>query len=357
MIHTDASRTGPSPRLTFADSPTVRTGITLYGCAEDEAALFRQRAPRFDVALTITDAPVTEANVELARGNRTISVGHKVSITNSTLLALSRAGVGYICTRSVGANHIDVDYAKSVGIRVDAVSYSPDSVADYTLMLMLMALRQAKSIIRRTDCHDYRLGGPGKELRDLTVGIIGTGRIGRAVMDRLGGFGCPVLAFDTRPTTSAPYLPLDELLMRSDIVTLHTPLTTQTHHLLSRRRLERLKPGAFVINTGRGPLLDTAALLSGLETGRLGGAALDVLEGEEGIFYADCRNSAINNDQLLRLQKLPNVLLSPHVAYYTDHALSDIVENTIMKCSQFAPANVPREPASSSSRQDGAHRG
>jgi D-specific alpha-keto acid dehydrogenase len=203
-------------------------------------------------------------------------------------------------------------------------------------MLMLMAVRNAKSIIRRADVHDYRLEVVrGRELRDLVVGVIGTGRIGAAVMDRLRGFGCRTLAYDGRPKTSADYVPLDELLQLSDIVTLHTPLTADTHHLLDRQRIQQMKHGAFVINTGRGSLLDTDALVSALESGRLGGAALDVLEGEEGIFYADCRNEPIASTSLVRLQRLPNVLVSPHTAYYTDHALSDTVENSLINCLNF----------------------
>src|SRR2546423_8596004 len=168
--------------------PTM--GITIYGCGQDEAVLFREMAPRFGVMPTITEAAVSEANIELASGNRCISVGHKSQIVNSDLLALSRAGMRYISTRSIGYNHINVKYAESVGISVENIAYSPDSVADYALMLMLMAVRNAKSIIRRADAHDYRLSDVrGKGLRDLTIGVIGTGRIGTAVMDRLRGFG------------------------------------------------------------------------------------------------------------------------------------------------------------------------
>lgn len=314
----------------------AEAGITVYGCGQDEAVLFRKMAPRFGVLPTITDAALSEVNIELTFGNRCVSVGHKTPIANSVLLALSRAGVRYLSTRSIGYNHIDVKYAESVGISVENIAYSPDSVADYTLMLMLMAVRNAKSMISRAELDDFRLNDVrGKELRDLSVGVIGTGRIGAAVMDRLRGFGCRILAYDLRPTASADYVPLDELLRRSDIVTLHTPLNADTDHLLNRQRIGRMKRGALLINTGRGPLLDTEALISALESGKLGGAALDVLEGEEGVFYFDCRKKAVENKLLLRLQKLPNVLITPHTAYYTEHALSDTVENTLINCLKF----------------------
>src|SRR5439155_2543144 len=151
-------RTVARPSRSLASPPTSvpAMAITIYGCGQDEAVLFREMAPRFGVLPTITEAAVSEANIELAFGNRCISVGHKTRITNPTLLALSQVGVAYISTRSIGFNHIDVEYAESVGISVGNVAYSPDSVADYTLMLMLMLVRHAKSLVRRTDAHDYR---------------------------------------------------------------------------------------------------------------------------------------------------------------------------------------------------------
>jgi D-specific alpha-keto acid dehydrogenase len=322
--------------MTFCAPAAARRPVTVYGCGPDEAALFREIAPRFGVLPTITEAAVSEATAELAAGNRCVSVGHKTRVTDATLRALGRAGVEYVSTRSIGYDHINVTYAASIGVTVGNVAYSPDSVADYTLMLMLMAVRNAKSVLRRADTHDYRLSEiRGKELRDLTVGVVGTGRIGAAVMARLRGFGCRTLAYDSRPGAAADYVPLEELLRQSDIVTLHTPLTAATHHLLDRRRIARLKDGAYIVNTGRGALLDTEALVHALESGRLGGAALDVLEGEEGIFYADRRNEPVECAALLRLQRLPNVLISPHTAYYTDHALRDTVENSLRNCVQF----------------------
>ncbi|MFC5005066.1 D-isomer specific 2-hydroxyacid dehydrogenase family protein [Dactylosporangium cerinum] len=318
-------------------SPAVpATGITVYGCGPDEAALFRELAPHFGVVPTITAAPVSEADAGLALGNRCVSVGHQTRVTDATLLALRRIGVAYVSTRSVGYDHIDVRSAQRLGMVVGNVAYSPDSVADYTLMLMLMAVRAAKSVLRRVDVHDYRLPpARGRELRDLTVGVVGTGRIGAAVIDRLRGFGGKILATDSRPKAGTDHVPLDALLRQSDIVTLHTPLNADTRHLLDRRRIGLMKRGAYVINTGRGSLLDTGALVLALERGRLGGAALDVLEGEEGIFYADRRNRTVPNEQLLRLQELPNVIVSPHTAYYTDHALSDTVQHSIVNCLEF----------------------
>ncbi|MEU5092411.1 D-isomer specific 2-hydroxyacid dehydrogenase family protein [Streptomyces sp. NPDC021356] len=321
-------------------------GITAFGCGRDEAARFRELAPRFGVTPTITESAVSEDNVHLASGNRCISVGHKTRITPATLRALSRVGVSYISTRSIGYDHIDVDHAGRVGISVGNVCYSPDSVADYTVMMLLMAVRHAKSTVRRADVHDYRLHDVrGKDLRDLTVGVVGTGRIGTAVMERLRVFGCRILAYGNRAGESGESgdpgdeVSLDELLKSSDVVTLHAPLNAETHHLLDRERIQRMKPGAFVVNTGRGALIDTTALVAALEDGRLGGVALDVVEGEEGVFYADRRNAPIDSKPLLRLQEMPNAFISPHTAYYTDRALSETVENSITNCLEFERRN------------------
>jgi D-specific alpha-keto acid dehydrogenase len=314
-------------------------GLTVYGCDRDEAGLFRDLAPRFGIAPTFTEAVPTPDNADLAHGRRCVSVGHKAPLAGSTLLALHHAGVRYVSTRSVGTDHIDLECAERIGISVGNVAYSPDSVADYTLMLTLMLTRDAKATARRVDVHDYRLPRRrGRELRELTVGIVGTGRIGRAVIDRLRPFGPRILASDPRPTAAAEYVALDELLQRSDVVTLHAPLNEGTHHLLTRARVDRMKDGAFLVNTGRGALVDTEALVGALERGRLGGAALDVLEGEGSVFYRDCRGAPIDNAPLLRLHNLPNVLITPHSAYYTDRALRDMVESSLVNCRAFAGA-------------------
>lgn len=320
-----------APRAVPAALPTT---ITIYGCDADEAAHFRAASSRFGIRTAISALPAMEDSAELARGSRCVSVGHRYDVPRTTLRALRRAGVEYLSTRSIGDDHIDRPYAARLGIEVATVQYSPDSVADYTLMLVLMALRHAKAMVRRVDRHDYRLAeARGRELRDLTVGVIGTGRIGSAVVTRLQAFGARVLTHDKRP--AAGHVPLDELLRASDVVTLHTPLDRDTFHLLDARRIALLKPDAIVVNTGRGGLLDTAALLAALERGDLAAAALDVVEGERGIFYADRGDGLLGNDVLARLQALPNVLISPHTAFHTDHALADTVEQTLAGCLAF----------------------
>lgn len=309
--------------------------LTAYGCGAIEAELFHDLAGRFGVHTTISAEAVAPCNAELARGHRCVSVDHRSPIALPTLEALHAAGVQYISTRSVGLDHIDLRSARRLGISVDNVSYSPDGVADYTLMLILMAVRGARSIVRRAEVHDYRGGDvPACELRDLTVGVVGTGRIGSAVMRRLRGFGCRILAFD-RHSSSPEHVSLNELLARSDVVTLHVPLSASTHHLLGHRQFEDMKQGAYLVNTGRGGLVDSAALVTALESGRLGGAALDVLDGEESIFERVHKVAPSGHPLLGRLHALPNVILSPHIAYFTDRSLADAVEASLTGCIRF----------------------
>ncbi len=311
-------------------------GITIYSCERDEAVVFRRLSPRFGVMPTLISDALSKSNAKAAPGNQCVSVGHKSIVSAPTIAALKNAGVKYISTRSVGFNHIDTDAAKKMGIAVGNVAYSPDSVADYTLMLALMAIRNAKSIVRSVVENDFRLSNTrGKELRDMTVGVVGVGRIGQEVIKRLQGFGCHVLAHDRGQKTDANYVSLDELLHNSDIITLHVPLCKDTHHIIGNEQIRKIKQGAFLINTGRGALIDTDALIKALEAGQLGGAALDVLEGEEGLFYFDYTHTPIDNQFLLRLQGMPNVIITPHTAYYTERALHDTALKTIENCVDF----------------------
>jgi D-specific alpha-keto acid dehydrogenase len=320
--------------------PAMKTlGITVYGCEQDEAEIFTELSPRFGVIPTLTSATPSETSAISMPRNRCISVGHRSGISGPTLRALKEAGVEYVSTRSRGLNHIDLHAAETLGITVENVAYAPDGVADYTLMLMLMAIRNAKPIVSSAERYDFRLGSVrGRELRDVTVGVVGAGQIGQAVITRLQGFGCRVLAHNTSHMVpeGAAYVPLTELLRESDIVTLHLPLTRDTHHIIAGEQIRMMKRGAVLINTGRGALVDTDALTIALESGRLAGAALDVIEGEEGLFYFDRTESPIDHPYLLRLQSLPSVLITPHTAYYTERVLYDTVEATLANCLTFA---------------------
>ena len=310
--------------------------ITVFGCEPDEAEIFTKLSSEFGVTVSLIKNAVSENNAKLVRGCRCISVSHKTELSEPILIALKNAGVKYISTRSIGWNHIDIQAAKRLGIQIDTVAYSPGSVADYTLMLILMLVRGTKSILRGAERFNYRLNNlRGKELGDMTVGVVGTGRIGQAVMERLKGFGCRVLAYDCNQNTKASYVAFHELLSNGDIITLHIPLTADTRHIIGCDQMKAMKPGALLINTSRGALVDTEALAKALKEKNIGGAALDVLEGEEGIFYHSCIQRALEHPFLATLQQMPNVIVTPHTAYYTERVLVDTVRNTIKNCLNF----------------------
>jgi D-specific alpha-keto acid dehydrogenase len=315
-----------------------RYGITVYGCEDHEADLFEEMGPRLGVTPTIISDAVSANSIMTGIGNRCVSVGHKTGIGERELRALKDAGAEQISTRSIGVDHINVEAAEALGIAVENVVYAPDGVADFTVMLILMVVRDAREVLRAADRHDFRLGRvPGRDLREMTVGVVGVGNIGTAVITRLQGFGCRVLAYDKgrTATAAADFVSLDALLQQSDIVTLHVPLNARTRHVIGREELAAMKPGACLVNTGRGALVDTEALLEALEHGKLGGAALDVLEGEEGIFYFDRSTTRVDNPSLARLQQLPNAIVTPHTAYYTSATLQETIENTLTQCVNY----------------------
>ena len=313
-----------------------KVDITVFGCEMDEAEVFNKLSNEFGVTVSLIREAVSEDNAKLADGCRCVSVNHKTELSESLLLALKNVGVKYVCTRSIGFNHIDIQAAGQMGMTIGTSVYSPGSVADYTIMLMLMLVRGIKSIMRKTEKQNYCLNYfRGKELRDMTIGVLGTGRIGQAVIERLKGFGCTVLAYDSNYKSGADFVPFCELLKSSDIITLHVPLEKDTFHMIGREQLKTMKKGALLINTARGALIDTGALVKALEDGIIGGAALDVLEGEEGIFYYDCTHKALNHPFLPALQRMPNVIITPHTAYHTERALVDTVSDTIRNCLDF----------------------
>lgn len=318
-------------------SPPPACGLTVFGGEPDELALFETLAPARGVAVTIAGGPA-EATVRSLPRNRYVSVDHRTEVSSRTLGMLARAGVEHLTTRSIGLDHVDLAAAAAHGIMVENVAYAPDGVADFTVMLILMALRHASSVLRSATGHDFRLPAVrGRDLRDLTVGVVGVGSIGGAVVERLQGFGCRVLAHrePARTGPGAEFVGLPQLLRRSDVVTLHVPLDASTHRLLGPREIGSMKRGAVLVNTGRGALVDTEALLTALESGHLGGAALDVVDGEAGIFYTDRRAHPFEHAALTRLLQRPDVIVTPHTAFHTARALHETVEQTLRKCRDF----------------------
>lgn len=306
----------------------------------------RKFSEQYHVQLHQTEEPLTVQSAALAKGSKSISILTS-QVTADVLEALHQAGVRYISTRTIGYDHIDTTYAAKLGIHVGNVSYSPNSVADYTLMLILMATRRMKSILCHALVQNFSLDGvQGRELPNLTVGVVGTGRIGRTVITRLTGFGCRILACDLYQNEDvkafAKYVDLDTLFRESDVVTLHMPATAENYHMIGKENLAKMRHGAILVNTGRGSLVDSAALIDALEAGTLGGAALDVIENEVGLYYNDLQDRPLANRDLALLKSFPNVIVTPHTAFYTDQAVSDMVENSIKSC--LAVENGEKNP-------------
>ncbi|MBQ3457040.1 MAG: hypothetical protein IJG36_11420, partial [Synergistaceae bacterium] len=285
-----------------------------------------------------TEYPNSE-NINLASGCEGMSCT-PCDMSASVLEAFHNVGVKYILTRSIGYDHVDLAAARELGMKVDNVSYTPTGVADYAIMLMLASVRRFAHILRRADLQDYSLKNKlGRDFSACTVGVMGTGRIGTTVIQHLSGFGCKILAYDVYENETAKkfaqYADRDTIFAESDIITLHMNANDENYHIINREAIEKMKDGAYIINTARGKLVDSEALIWGIESGKLGGAALDVLENENGLYYYDMMGEVMVNRKLAILRSFPNVILSPHTAFYTAEDVCDMVEGNFKSCYEF----------------------
>lgn len=313
--------------------------IIVYNARPDEMKFLHTFGEKYGVELVLSKGNPDLDAVPLAKGCDCMSV-ITTPFPEEILNAYRDAGIRFISTRSIGYDHFDLKAAEKLGLHVGNVSYSPASVADYTVMMMLAAVRRLKVILERSGGQDFSLRAvQGREMHNLTVGVVGTGRIGTAVLQRLSGFGCRLLAYDLYPNDRASkfaeYVPLNQMLVESDVLDLHMPATQENFHFVNRESLARMKDGVIIINTARGSLIDTEAFLDAVEAGKIGAAALDVVENETGLYYNDFKGEPIPNRELAVLKSYPNVLVTPHTAFYTDQAVSDMVENSIKSCVLF----------------------
>lgn len=307
--------------------------ILAYSHRKDETEYFKKFSSKYNVEIILSDSAPDMDTAELSRGIDYISI-ITTPVNEELLKKFKDCGVKFISTRTIGYDHIDLDSAEKLGIHVGNATYSPNSVADYAIMMMLMAVRKMKLIMDRSSSQDFSLGMvQGRELPNLTVGVIGTGRIGETVIKHLSGFGCRIIAHDIYEKESvkkyAEYRDLDYVLQNSHIITLHIPATEDNYHLINKKTISEMKDNVFIINTGRGSLINTDDFIEGIESGKIAGAALDVIENETGLYYNDLKGQVLNNRQLAVLKSFPNVIVTPHTAFYTDQAVSDMVENSI----------------------------
>ncbi len=256
---------------------------------------------------------------------------------------LADLGVRFIALRCAGFNNVDLAAAARRGLLVARVpAYSPHGVAEHAVALLLALNRRIHRAYNRVRESNFSLDGLlGVDLHRKTVGVIGTGRIGECFARIMSGFGCRILAHDIRPNpavvaSGATYCELDRLFAESQFISLHCPLTPETHRLVDSAALARMRDGTMLVNTGRGLLIDTAAVIDALKSGRLGALALDVYEEEEGVFYEDLSGRILADDQLARLLTFPNVLVTGHQAFFTREAMQAIADATLGNLDDFA---------------------
>ena len=276
------------------------------------------------------------ATASAATGAQAVCLFVNDRADRACLEALAALGVRLIALRCAGFNNVDLAAARALGLAVVRVpAYSPHAVAEHAVGLLLTLNRKIHRAYNRVREHNFSLSGlVGFDLHGKTVGIVGTGKIGRIAAQIFRGFGAHVLAHDLVPSPAwalahgVRYVDRDALLAASDIVSLHLPLLPETHHLLNIDTFARTKPGVFIVNTSRGKLIDTTALIAALKAGRLGGVALDVYEEEEGVFFEDLSGQMLHDDELSLLINFPNVLITAHQAFLTREALGEIARVT-----------------------------
>jgi D-lactate dehydrogenase len=293
--------------------------------------------------LTFMDTRLTTQTARLAEGCQVVCSFVNDRLDAPCLQLLQSSGVRLIALRSAGFNHVDLAAAKALGLPVVRVpEYSPYAVAEHAVALILSLNRKIHKAYNRVREANFSLDGlVGFDLHGKTVSLIGTGKIGAALARIMRGFGCRLLAYDLVPNaalaaeTGLRFTTLEEVLSEADILSLHVPLTPQTRHLINAAALARMKPSAMLINTGRGALVDTRALIDALKARRLGAAGLDVYEEEEGVFFQNLSEEILQDDTLVRLLSFPNVLITSHQGFLTQEALANIAETTLGSISAF----------------------
>ena len=299
----------------------------------DEQSYFEDICKGMGIEYGFTSEYPSLANADLAEGYDALSI--LTNTMDKPLLDKFRSlGIRYISTRTIGYDHIDNAYAHSIGIRTASISYDPTGVADYSIMMMLMGLRKIMPIIERGNIQDYSLKGKlGRHIQDCTVGIIGTGRIGARVIEHLSGFGCKMLCYDIKKNDEAAklaeYTDLDTIYKTCDIISLHVPGLEENYHMIGAEQIAMMKDGVMIINCARGMLIDTQAMIAAIESGKIGFAGLDTIENEAGLYYLDRKGDILGNHDMALLKSFPNVLLTSHMAFYTDVAVREMVEHCV----------------------------
>lgn len=291
--------------------------------------------------LVFFEVKLSPASAQLATGHDVVCAFVNDDLSREVLEQLAKSGVKLIALRSAGFNHVDLVAAQELGLTVVRVpAYSPYAVAEHALALILALNRKLHRAYNRVREGNFSLDGLlGFDLHSKTIGIIGTGKIGVVFANMMSGFGCRLLAYDPYPNEGleslVSYVPLEQLLNESDVISLHCPLTPETHHVINEKSVDQMKQGVVLINTSRGALVDTPAVIEGLKEGKIGYLGLDVYEEEGDLFFEDLSNRVIQDDVFSRLLTFPNVLITGHQGFFTKEAVVNIAETTIANITTF----------------------
>lgn len=306
--------------------------IAFFSTKPYDRIWFEPMAKSYGSEIRFYDVPFEEETVFLAKGYDAVCIFVNDYVNAAMVEQLYEMKVKGILLRSAGFNHVDVKAAEDKIHVLRVPSYSPEAVAELSMALLLTVNRYTHKAYTRTRDFNMSLNGlMGVDFYQKTAGIVGTGKIGQAMIRICNGFGMNVLAYDPYPNDQleVEYVSLDELISQADIISLHCPLTSETKHMIDRNAIQRMKKGVYLVNTSRGGLIDTDALIEGLVEGRFGGVGLDVYEEEEGIFYEDKSNEIIRDENLARLMTFPNVLITSHMGFFTKEAMQAIAKVTL----------------------------
>ncbi|WP_217589460.1 NAD(P)-dependent oxidoreductase [Lentibacillus saliphilus] len=306
--------------------------IIAFNVRPDEIESFETYSKQFNHDVDIQSNLFGPHNAHLAEGYEAVCILGNCKANAEALEKIANLGVKYLATRSAGFNNIDLEAAKKWRIRVSNVpAYSPNSVAEFTVGVTLCIIRNIKKALHRVDRHHFGLGGLlGTELRNQTIGFVGTGRIGLSTIKAFSGFGARLIGYDVVVNNEAKayieYRSLKSVLRDSNIISLHCPLTEDNYHLINEETISTMKDGVVIINTARGGLINTDHAIDGIKSGRIGGLGLDTYEHEVGVFHNNLENDILPDGKLAELISMQNVFVTPHYGFYTDEAVANMVE-------------------------------
>ncbi|MGL5254750.1 MAG: NAD(P)-dependent oxidoreductase [Brevinema sp.] len=315
--------------------------ITIYSVRPDEEAAFQRYAEKLGHTITLIPQPMNIDNLDKAEGSAGI-IASDTPCSDEMIQKIASMNIKYLSTRTAGYGFYNVETINKHGIKFARVpSYSPNSVAEFEVLSTLALIRSYKQMRNQTDINNFALEKlpQGLEIRNLTLGFIGMGKIGRTTAECFRGFHPKrMLGFDLYPDNSLKDIEwgtMEDVLAQSDVILLNTPLTPENHYLINPKTISLMKTGAFLVNSARGALVDTKAILDALDSGKITAYAADVYENESPLVYKDCSNQTITDELFVRFNKHPKIVYTPHAAFYTDEAVANMVETSLSNMSEF----------------------